>query len=300
MNKGNSIFIFANAYAAETAMYMLDYVLDINYSNIILLKENHSSIEFENRMFEKHIVTYDDIDECLENSDYILVIKDVFIPQSSIDKIVKKSKIGNKKYIVVDNPWEYTDSLNKDLCDICEKKMDEYDFGNVPNILLIGCGMASQLYCTEVLINNILTSERILFSQIYSDETRVFLEDLSQYGINQAFISPNIIINIGDDLNNIKNYLEIINKIQPDFIILQVPEGFMEFDLIVNFFKYGLMRPVDIIIKSRFIPYKKYKVLCRDTNPNNTFKSYDDIRIKEILKQSIFSKMSLPICVQKY
>ncbi len=311
MNKDDSIFIFANAYAAKTAMYMLDYVLNINFTNILLLRENHSLVEFDYRTVKKHIVIYDNIDECLEKAKYVLVIKDNDIPNSSIDKIINESIIKKKKYIVVDNPWEDIDLANKDLCVLCKNKFSEISISNVPNILLIGCGMASQLYCMEVLINNILTSEKLLFSQIFSDETQTFINYLSDYGINQAFISPTTIskdesiitvqsINIGDNLNSIKNYFEIINRIQPDFIILQVPAGLKDLDLIINFFKYGLLMPIDLIVKSHFVPYRNIKVLYRDANQNNVFKYYDDIRIKTILKQSIFSKMALPTGVQKY
>lgn len=299
-----NLFIFSNSYAAKTAAYILDYVLDIKNLTITLLKENHSEYEFPKCIYYNKILLYEDIDICIMNSEAILIIVDDDIPKKTIDYIIDKSQKTGKKYLIINNPWK-NDSLHFNNTFDNEKK---YYFNNIPIILLVGVGVVSQQYCTEVLLNRIFTNKKINFKQIYSKGTNAFLSQLNKWNINRSLsihLAENgsskeydvivVSINIDEDINNIRYHTDTIRHIRPDFVILQTNDGFADYESADCIFKYGSFAALDIIIKSHFYSMDRFSVYCKtNTNQSSLFKYVDESDIEKQLSFLILSKISLP------
>ena len=112
----NDFFILSSAFITNTFLYMLDYVLDCNISQVKLLKENHSIDELRNILGCKFALCNDIADGFNSN---IFILENNKIPISSIEKITQRVKptqvfkfqspwgnqINLKDYSILNNPF---------------------------------------------------------------------------------------------------------------------------------------------------------------------------------------------------
>lgn len=301
----SKLFIYSNSFVAKTIIYKLCFVLNISIDEVLLLNENHrQNEEGINTWCGCDINLYADIDECINLSDYIFIIRDSNVPTKHIDYILKQSVALGKKCFELNNHWrEY--SLCKSKCD----ELINLNFEKFPVILNISLGPTSQQYCLEVLINSIFEKSKVNIKQIFSPATYSFFSQLNSYKILNSSLSAQLdnqkvfsvmvcSLDIGVDFNNITKYIDMIKNINPDFIILQTNIRFDEYETAKNIFKYGCLASLDLIVKSHFntITLEDVNVVyCSNHITSNTFiKDLESIDLESELKSNIFSKLSLP------
>ena len=151
------IFIFSTSFLTRLLLMNLDYVLEINFDTVVLLRENHH----ESEKYSYKIELYNDIDSCLNICDYVLICRAPNIPEKNINRLIQKATICNKKIISI----EYLNSL--DNSSLIEKHQINT---SIPIILHLSIGQASQFYGLEILINKVLQKHNIKFVQFFLDQ----------------------------------------------------------------------------------------------------------------------------------
>ena len=151
----------------------------------------------------------------------------------------------------------------------------------------------------------------IEFIQCFSEETKNILLQIDNYGILNPALSKqlnciienyNLIvfsINAGQNIHDIRTYIDIIKRIKPDFTIFHTNISFESFEIIQNIIKYGCLSQLDVIIKSHYniIDDKtnKYIVYCNETiNENSGLLDIESDLLEEKLTCNVFSKISYP------
>lgn len=292
----SKIFIFTNSYTTRTMIFDLNYLFNCKTHEILLLKENFMNENYSLNNIK--VKLFNNMDNCIEYSDFIIIIKNGNVPKKSINYILSKSKELNKKCIEIQNPWQINSLYSNQDYD----KYKEYDFNNCPVILDIALGYGAQQFCVELLLNKIFIDKKINFKQFYSLETKNILLQLNKYNIlnnelskqlNTSINQYNVIIysiNIGDSIYNIKKYIEILRCLKPDFTILQTDIKFEEYETAKKFIKYGCFSQLDILIKSHYnLLYKKHALHCN----NHIIK--EDYFIKDIESNDLEKKLALEI-----
>lgn len=159
-------FIVATSYYAHTVLYASNYVFADNESEFLLLKENHSHFDFQNR----NVKLYDSMESAVAECDYVWVVDSNLRP-GAYGKVCVLAYKYNKKFIV--------SALNFDTkynIDSAQEKL----FQNKPTILSIGIGESSQQYCTEIFLNEMLRTRGIVFDQFFSPTTQMILENIAK------------------------------------------------------------------------------------------------------------------------
>lgn len=295
------IFIFATSFSAKMYGYMLGYTLCIEEISIVLLKENHDIDEFSKKLYD-NVILCTDVDECIRLADTVLVLQDGYLPKKVVEYVISKCESQGKRCLELNNTHETQENVLSSLCDI--DKCSEW-IRSVPTVLIIGCGYSSQQYCTEILLNKILTDEKINFKQYYSKPTYSFLSQMESYNnLNKSLVQDRknkddlcvIAMDIGEKLDDITKYTSHIQNLRPDFVILQTDCNFNEYEKAGNILRYCTQTPIDVIIRSPYIKVGHYDVYVNDKTTDETFLYcgiMDEI-IEQRLKFLLMSKLSLP------
>ena len=253
------LFLMSDSFTERMILYKINYLLNWNIEEVILLRENH--LQGEVFVTDEIAVTIkENIDECVESSDNIIIVKSLCIEPRTIDYVLQKAQNYNKECFVIDNCFE----------DIQLKSKGELysEFKQYPTVLNIALGMDSQPYCMEILLNRIFEEKRIKFKQIFTEETKRFLWNLNSYGVlNFSYAQQleadrhtnafNIVVwtlNIGNNMKNLKYWIEHIRCISPDYIIFQTDNTFKNSNIqsINEFLKVGGINEIDTFVKSRY------------------------------------------------
>ena len=291
------IFLLSTSFFTKLLLQNLNYVLNINFNTIVLLKENHTSTE----KFPYNVELYNNIDECLIACDCIIILKTSSMPEKTINKVITEAKVANKKIFFLEyNNRELGYSLPSTLSTRFQEKH------NIPpTIVHLSIGKAAQSYAVEILINKILHKYNVAFSQYFTDTTFNFLKQLSnQNALNKIlcfqlhndctmnFIVLSIEVDI--DRNEFETATSIIRDIYPDVLIVQTDFKNTDLDETKKEIFYKTGANVDIEIKSQYYPLKDSSIIHCDhvTNGNCTF--VEDENLELILEKIIFRKLSYP------
>ena len=163
-----NVFIFSNAFVAKNLAFELNWLLNQPVSTIYVLEENHSQSDFVNSKIP--VVVHNDIGFCIENSDLIIIVVDNNVPKTNVEKVTEKVNENGKHIIIINNPWVQYDYSSFGF----SKK----DMMNLPVVCVFGIGYISQLFCTELLLNDIFEEENTVLNQIFTPETKYLLEKI--------------------------------------------------------------------------------------------------------------------------
>lgn len=78
-----NVFVFSSAFVTRMLIQYIDYLTNFEIGEIIVLQENHSEKEFQ--LPNKRIMVYNNLVECINNCDVVIVIDQGRIPQSSLE-----------------------------------------------------------------------------------------------------------------------------------------------------------------------------------------------------------------------
>ena len=299
------IFIYSNSFIARTIICQLEFVLNFRFDEVFLMEENHRQDEMiisEWRGF--NIIVLSNIDECVTRSTCIFVIKDSNTPTRSIKYISEKAIELHKKYIEIENPWSSIPPFKKSLERSSISKFKDY-----PAILTIALGLPSQQYILEIALNKLFEEHGVKTAQFFSPATYCFLKQLNVQGMVHDSIEKQLkgvdefevllySINIGEDFNNIINFIDVIKDIGPDFVILQTGIRFDHHDIAKQMLKYGCSSSLDMIVKSHYnnITLERAEMYYCDAQIEEGGIVYDIEKdaLKEEVEIRLFSKLALP------
>lgn len=300
-----SIFVFSNSFIERMIIWNLDFLLKCKINKICLLKENHSSEDVSLHNYAYNILICNTLEECILNSDIVLIIKNKNLPEISIDKILQYVKIHKKEIHIISNPFtEYPVHFNDEPFNSMKQ-----EFERKPVILTVSLGIVTQPYCIEILMDKMFLQQKIRIKHLYTKQTMDFFVDLNTCGLLNKSIAKKIhkpqyyndyeiiicSINIGDDIYNITKYMDTIRSIQADYVILQVDKKFDDYENAINFFKYGCLSPINIIVKSKYITINnKNYVYIYSSNSDSIAKDIESPSLASELYEDILLKISLP------
>lgn len=96
-------------------------------------------------------------------------------------------------------------------------------------------------------------------------------------------------INIGENIFNIKKFIDELRHLKSDFTILQTGISFNEYEVAKNIIKYGTFSQLDVLIKSHYyVVDEKLTVYCDK-------KVVEDFLIRDIESNSLWEKLSAGI-----
>ncbi len=298
------VFIFSDSYDATNFIYCMNYLFIEKVKEIILLKENHTIDDFKNNNIK--ITLLENIDDCIKNSTDIIILKNVYLVDSNIEYLINQAKQKNISPIILDmnndNKYQFKHVLTQSIVNYISRR---------PIILHLYTGLASQETILELTLNNIFSKFNIDFNQYFSPKTFNILNELKKYQkLNNRiklkiskdendFALSIISINITNRLSELKNYINIIKQIKPDFLIIQTSNNIDINREIKNVFKFGCFKEIDIIIRSNYILYDNLFKIKSSKVLNNVNEYYLSEEIEKILEEKIYEKISLPYGVKR-
>ena len=245
-------FFISNSYVESTFLVLIEYLTKLKVNTFFLLKENHTNKEFLIRN-HKNVSLCDSIDCGILNSDIIIVVNCNLLPTSTLKEIEDKSKLYNKKMLVLE-----TLLYNKcaDNWNTSRKKAI-----GIPNICLFSIGNYSQIEQTEIVVHKILDKIDIKTQYQLSPTTDYILKQTLGKVTNTANgdISNQLGISVvtylyNDILELLNDYILIqdIHRQQPDCIIVNLESSFCSFDKMKNIFLYRFNKEIDLFVISNY------------------------------------------------
>lgn len=301
-----NIFILSNSFTERTILYHLDYIFDFSINHVFILKENHDiTEEFDSNNIK--VIISDDINECVLNSDIIFILKNDNIPKKTIKIVETLVKNLKKEIICIANPW-YEDIADENILN------ENIKYNNVPVILQIFVGQFTQNYCTEILLNKILSNKNVKFIQEFSKETESLIKQLKIYNIlnnnilkckeskseEYNVVVKSLHINNIYDLQKDKKLFEIISYLAPNYVIINTHFNFNIDEKIYDLFIYKYNINLNTIIKSQYLldQQNERATYCnKDIYFRKSHKNIYSINSKNLEKNlvlDLFSKIALP------
>lgn len=291
----SNIFIFSNSFMTRSLLLLLDFIVNFKIKKIFLLKENHNAeIDFTGCKFQ--VEMFHTLNECIKLADIVIIAYYDCLPKTSIKFITDTCEKQDK--ICIQVPGLYL-SMDKSMVKV--EKIVNYNNIGCPVILNIATNIFSQQFCGELKINQMLMKYQILFRQIFSDCTEEILQQFCKYNIlNQElkkqldnkekvydiFVVPMTLENLLSKNNRTKN--EIIDRLCPDSIVVQVDSRNENIERIFNIIYQYFGRNPNAIIKSH---YKKinseYLVYCNELD----FINSGDYRVLDLESEKLISKL---------
>lgn len=238
--------IIANSYVTKMLVDSFTFLIGERVEKIYVLSENNKSTDFDANY---RVVLCDNVIEAVSCCEIILLIYDSGFAKDNLLQLRSIAKEKRKKYLEIINPWEqrdYSQNLNPEIL----------KSRRCPVILIISCGEQSQIYRTEMELCNFFYQYNVKLRQVFTNESRLFLDSLSDKGLLNKYI--NSAMHCSEDNaellvyaynSKIHDYSEssfmeafFINRLAPDYIIIAVDNEFSDVIDYSNFNKYFTSR----------------------------------------------------------
>lgn len=288
-----NVFLCGNGYSVNSFIETLNYILNIGNNDIVLLNENYLAMK---KYCSIPAIVYKTLNECIEASDYIIVLKNENFPVHIFRNIENMVTGSNKKLVSID--------VNYDSYQVL--KSSDSNSADIPSVLILAMGLPLQSYCTEIKIHKALTSRGIKATQKFSniaenvliqlDTMKILNKSLSDQINNQKKCGDIFIetIYIGEDMNRIEEFIPYFSQLKPDFIVLQTDFRFQQYNIAQQIAKYWCFSRLNIMIKSRYTMVNdKYIVYCDSINDEHTLYT-NSCDLGDNIIESIISSLTLP------
>lgn len=296
------IFIVSSSYVENTILHNIMYLFDQSDLEIILLKENHSSDEFESFGDKLVITLCSNYMDAICLCDLVLFI-DNNTYQSALNDIIVLANQKNKQVLLIPKQQQ-GEILFENR--IIHKKNVNYQ---KPVIGIIVIGDYCQTYCIELALNELFNNMQIKFLQEFSSWTNNILNHLIEAKmVNEAVVASrnsndyDVVIKTFNgkallDLKNDKELYEDFINAKPDYVLVACENQFNDTNELKNIFKYRYSSKIDCIIASNYnsilFGTQKIPVLFKDYN-NKTFQIKNLHAISKELMEDIICKITLP------
>lgn len=250
------------------------------------MSENHYEEDSCYFFGNRQICFFDTIEECVKNSDIIIISK---------EHKIKFRKFTDKRIIVIDLNDE---SLSKYF----HFSLPNLDYKGKPVIAILSLGEYNDQYNTEIMVNKILKEKNARIAQVFSRKTQIILDSYFQNDCLNNAISTSVeecydIICISiEGINNYQELLRIMYDISPDMILVCVNKLYdQEKELSECLFAYG---GIDLVISSPYIPYeivkgKVHPVFCGYDYTSRYCESFQN-NLYDTLKKTILKCIYYP------
>lgn len=305
----SKVFILSDFYSTQLISRCLDYISNINVSEIILLEENHKNNSTVWGKLPIRFSIVHTIEDCVFKSDVVLILNNIGVSRDSINYTKLLTAKYNKLLFEIQTPDFIMEAILKNKSsDFYRKLPPSNKLKDCTNILLINIGTLSLCTNMEIMLREILTNYSANLFQFFSEHTLTILEQMETQSIidekhiaqcrelrpSDADISI-ITIDVGCDIQSIWEYSQYVKEISPDFVIVtaNIVNNSIE---IRNYVKYHFERSIDILSFSPFyIVDNKHIINITSLNKLNEHDYFiTDVEIIDAIKQGLLTKLSLP------
>lgn len=295
------LFLFSTGYLTRILLKEIKYIFNFSVDEVILLRENHYDDFLECYNLPIHL--FNNIRECIDNSDMVIIINNEMLPSKIVDDIKATCVIRNK--LCIELPLNSFEDSYKSYI-----KMSTNSLSNDrPIILLISIGKATEHSYIEILLNKIFTENNVVFGQVFSPFTLQLLNSLSVNNIlqskllNQLSLSDSTkdmyIITISIDCQNeFIKYSDFLKRFTPDYVMLQLSLGYLNHtELVIN---NELVNP-NLVLRSRYrLVNGEFAVYCNEEVSETINElDIDSIAFEDKIAKKIISHLALPAGIRR-
>lgn len=287
------VFLIGQSYRINQIIYANKLLFKQPVDAFVVLSENKREYFSENNV---PIIFFSLLTDCIQYSDITLILDTSSIPTETIQSIQNISMLFNKQML-------YFNGINDFLANRFEKA------SNIPSILHVFIGKASQQFEGEALIYSIFKEKGITFfnSNINtrlsicctSKECSIFshLLDNNPQDCNLLY-TP---ISLNNNIVELREYWIFLEQIKPDYVIVQTDCSEYDFDELCSATKYICNRRMDIWIQGTYYHYKEKDLLSYQKHSPSLY-SYrlNSYEISRDVSFDMLSKISFPIGLKKY
>lgn len=290
------IFLLSSSYIENTIIPNLEYLMGVNISEIVLLKENHTESEFA-KLATVRVKLFNNIYEALTYSDLIIIDAGT-VENSKINSCIKIAKMNKKIYHII-NLTQAGDVLI----------LPDEKIKSVPLIFIITLGEFHQSPSFELSINEMFNNCKVPFYQDFSPVTRSIIANFQNNHILNPLIQKSIsnsnfkvairTINersIKQICDNVY-FVDMINDLQPDYIALICENNLLNDDDYKNILQYRFNRRINLILHSDYISIYWGGTKCPILKTNDFHISLSSREKNNVLKD-IFNSITFPDRVQ--
>lgn len=246
------VFVFSNTYLTRATIHFLEF-FSLNsevIESICILSDKHTIEEFPNNMRKKLIIK-NSFEECLEFSDFCLIVKDAHYSSCKIELLISLAKKNKLQYYCIELESDSKLSVNK---------LSHLE--HIPTILVLNYGEYSQQYCTELALSYAFHKREIRVSQQFSPVVAQFIkriQDIIPFRSNDEGIDIKLSViscqnQILDNYESDNEIREIIHQINPQYVILTTNNGAEITAEIKKHVYYLYNVSIDCVVRSTFTP----------------------------------------------
>lgn len=246
------VFVFSNTYLTRATIHFLEF-FSLNsevIESICILSDKHTIEEFPNNIRKKLIIK-SNFEECLEFSDFCLIVKDAHYSSCKIELLISLAKKSKLQYYCIE-----LDSDSK----LSANKLSHLE--HIPTILVLNYGEYTQQYCTELALSYAFYKRKLRVSQQFSPVVAQFIkriQDILPFKSNSEEIEIKLSIiscqnQILDNYESDNEIREIIHKINPQYVILATNNGAEITEETKKHIYYLYNVSIDCVVRSTFTP----------------------------------------------
>ena len=305
---GTRMFIFGSAFDVYNMLLDIEFVFKNMFPivRVNLLAENHYNDKFK---FKFVVNIYSDICSCVNDSDYVLIIKNENTPLSNIGMIENLCGINGKKLDVIDSPWNICSPTSH--IDIGSEMKTIYK--SCPVILNVSIGKCTQSTHVEFLLHQIFQKKDVRVCQFFTKAAAYLNSQINDDMIKNLYANKNfdmtgydVVLNSYVFENEICLYedMDKLKQLYPDIIILEIENGIADIEYLNDLFRYNLRAKIDIVIISRYKKIGEKLCYCEKNNfpkiPEMDFFDIENESLMYNLEEIIFSKIAFPSGIVKF
>lgn len=267
------VFVLAGSFIESIIINMLEYLLNKNIDQIMLVEENHS---YDEKLIKHHpnIVLCKNIEEGIVRSDMCVIIKNKYLSDFALAKVRIASE--KKKKQLVELTYDFGQEQKS------YKEMDLKQASGVPSIFNISIGEFHSCVQTEIALHTLFSKMNLNVYYDFSKSAKNFLlqtnkskdfsaQEMKKYDVFVFTQHYDTLLDIFKDYSLLQNFIAL----NPDCLLLNVEAGFSAFDTLENIFKYRCNKQIDQYIISDFFHTssftKEYRPVCYIKNYNKSF-----------------------------
>lgn len=287
------IFLLSSSIIENTLISNLDYLINRNITEILMLQENHTENEF--LKYSKHkIVLCNTIKDAITLCDSAIIISPPNIQSDKYKLIYEYVKINVQETYYLDISYLQCTEISKNIL---------YP-PDIPTILVLAIGRFHQVQTLELSLNELFTKKKVNFTQLFSPTTTMVINNLKERNLLNQSIENSLYPSRFDvrlmtccfesfevAFNNLA-LLETVQKILPSYVFLVGEKNLLHNEKWLNSFMNRLNCTFDSILYADYISilWDEVFVPIRITNNFNLYLKNEDSEAiwNDITKRIVF------------
>lgn len=294
----SKIFVFGSAFEVINFMFDVEFLLDhyLPIDCVYLMEENHY---WDKSIFKYSVCITNNVDECIENSDLIVVIDGSSLLDTTKGYIYQKSAFLNKSILRLECGYK----VKSDYCYLINPS-DMIGISQNPVVLHVSLGNTTQFQHIEYLLYKIFNNYNVRFHQVFTDVSEMFLKQFELFtnaSTNKSDESVSIVTCVFENTAHFSKNIYKFKELNPDAVLITTNNTYVNVEQLKQIIYYSLGVSVDFVIMSHF---KKLSDIICYSDKLEMYNNLDVVDIENdniinIIKESILKRIGFPTSVKK-